>query len=138
MLKLSILLFVPTFFLAVAHATDSSWTDTHTSRAISTLNTSVAVTYSHIKFGTVIPPGSIITTASANQSYKGNAIVQTTLCWNGTEKCIPMLGSHLDTHAFDGLDPGKPMRLVHRVLSWGSSLPPLFITGNVNIWFNAK
>jgi hypothetical protein len=136
--KLPLLLFASSLFLSSAHAGDLSWTDTHASPAIGTLNTQVSVAYSHTKFGTVIPPGSTITLASANQSYPGNAIVQTLLCWNGTEKCIPMSGGHVNTHAFDGLAPGKTMYLVYRVLSWGSSFPPLVISGNVNIWFTAR
>ncbi|TAL85896.1 MAG: hypothetical protein EPN46_03385 [Candidimonas sp.] len=138
MFKLSLLFFALSFFLSSAYAGDLSWTDTHASPAISVLNKRVVVAYSHTKFGTAIPTGSTITLASANQSYAGNAVVQTLLCWNGTEKCIPMSGSHVNTHAFDGLAAGKTMYLMHRVLSWGSSFPPLIISGNVNIWFTAR
>src|SRR3546814_3567390 len=120
---------------ASAYAGDPAWHDTKVSRGISALNSDETVAYTPAHHGTVVPPGSVITHVHANRSYDGNAMLQTYLCWNGTVKCVRMTGGNLNSHAFDGLDAGKTIYLVHRVIGWGTEFPPIFVPGGVTVWF---
>lgn len=82
-----------------------------------------------------IPAAAVITRVYADRDYAGQADVQTSLCWNGTERCIDLVGRSITTQAFSGLDAGAPVYLVHRVIAWRGSRPPLFVKGNVTVWY---
>lgn len=120
---------------ATAQAADYSWTDRQTSAAITRAGSAVSTKYQAGKSASQIPAGAVITQVYANRRYAGNATVHTQLCWNGNTRCVDLLGEHLNTQAFNGLDPSQPMYLIHTVTSWGQSFPPLFVVGNVNVWF---
>lgn len=122
--------------IPVALADDFSWTATATSAALTQQNHRVSTTYQpNKKTLNSLPSDAKITQVYANRAYAGDALVRTQLCWNGNTRCINMDGQHLNTLAFNGLDPSKPMYLIHTVVSWGPSVPPVFVTGNVNVWF---
>lgn len=80
--------------------------------------------------------GGRITAVQASRDYQGQARVQTRVCWNGTERCVPMTGQSLNTRAFNGLDAGKPIYLVHTVWGKGPLPGPLFVKGNVIVWYD--
>ena len=84
-----------------------------------------------------VPPGSVITRVYADRDYAGQADVQTSLCWNGMDRCIGIAGRSVHTRAFNDLDAGQPMILVHRVKAWRGSGPPLYVKGNVSVWYEA-
>lgn len=122
--------------ISVAQATDFSWTASTTSPAIGQKNHTVYSRYQpNEKALERIPAGAKISQVYANRNYVGDALIRTQLCWNSNTHCVNMDGQHLTTQAFNGLDPSKPMYLLHTVLSWGPSLPPVFVVGNVNVWF---
>lgn len=120
---------------ACTQAADYSWTARHTSTAITRINSPVSTLYQAGKAASQIPKGSVISLVYANRQYAGDATVHTQLCWNGNTRCVDMLGAHVNTQAFNGLDPSQPMVLVHTVANWGKSFPPLFVVGNVNVWY---
>lgn len=116
-----------------AQAGEQSWTAAKTSTGISRSGHDVVVSYTP---ATSSPPsGAKITRVHASRSYNGAAQVQTKLCWNGVVRCVPITGHSLTTNAFGGLDAGKPIYLVHRVPGDTSLTPPLFVKGEVVIWF---
>lgn len=122
--------------MSVALADDFSWTATLTSPALTYQNRTVSSSYQpNVNALDRISVDAKITQVYANRTYAGDALIRTQLCWNGNTHCVNMDGQHLNTRAFNGLDPSKPMYLIHTVLSWGPSVPPVFVMGNVNVWF---
>jgi len=126
-----------TVFAAATHidlvyaAGSHAWTQSRVSTGLHSLQQVATVSYQPTP--SLVPPGSVITHAYAHRDYAGQADVHTSLCWNGTERCIDITGRSINTHAFNGLDAGQPMLLVHRVTAWRGSKPPLFIKGSVNV-----
>lgn len=110
-----------------------AWTRAATSTGLYRLDQPVTVAYAPAR--TQVPAGAVITHVHANRDYAGQADVQTSLCWNGTERCIDIMGRSVTTRAFAGLDATAPMHLVHRVTTWRGSRPPLFVKGNVTVWY---
>lgn len=120
-----------------AYAGDGTWTQDKVSSAINYQNTEVVTPYAPRASAKAIPSGSRITHVYAMRSYSGSAMVETLLCWNGTSRCIPLRGSDINTHEFDGLDASRPMYLVHKVK--GDKVRPLpspiFVKGTVAVWY---
>src|SRR3546814_4268854 len=65
----------------------------------------------------------------ASRSYHGDAVVQTSVCWNGTQRCVPLMGGKVTTSAFNGLDPSRPIYLVHKAMGKGPLPTPVYIKG---------
>ncbi|NYT61820.1 hypothetical protein H0A66_05715 [Alcaligenaceae bacterium] len=120
-----------------ALAGDRSWTWDQVSGAVNYQNVEVVVRYAPGPRAGVIPPGSKITHVYAARSYAGNAMITTSLCWNGISRCVPVNGASINTHAFDGLDASQPLYLVHRAN--GDKVRPLpapvFVKGSVAVWY---
>lgn len=118
------------------HAGDYSWTQDKVSPAINYHNVAVVTPFAP-DAASSIAPGSRITAVHAARSYKGTARVQTDLCWNGMSRCVHVTGDSVNTHEFDGLDPGKPMYLVHKALGdqHRPLLSPVFVKGSVAVWY---
>lgn len=109
-----------------------AWTLARSSPGLHSLQQVATVAYEPAH---AVPAGSVIRQVYADRDYAGQADVHTSLCWNGTDRCVDIVGRHINTRAFDGLDAGRPMILVHRVTAWRGSRPPLYIKGNVTVWF---
>lgn len=120
-----------------AYAGDNTWTQDKVSSAINYPNVDVVTAYTPDAFAPRMAPGSKITHVYAMRSYTGNALVETSLCWNGTSRCVPLNGNNINTHAFDGLDASKPMYLVHKARGdKNRPLPgPVFVKGSVAVWY---
>lgn len=125
---------------SAAYAGDGTWTQDQVSGAINYQNVQVVTRYVQGAQGTAIPPGARITHVYASRSYAGNAMIATSLCWNGVSRCVPVNGSDINTHAFDGLDASQPMYLVH--VAKGDKVRPLpspvFVKGSVAVWYAAS
>ncbi|HEY9280450.1 MAG TPA: flagellar protein FlhE [Eoetvoesiella sp.] len=120
-------------FCLSAHADNNSWTIAAVSGAINRSGDEVAVLYSPPR--ATVPGEAKITRVYANRSFKGKAIVQSRLCWNGVTQCIAINGNNVSTHVFNGLDASQPMYLVHTIPGQGPLTPPVFVKGNVVVWF---
>lgn len=132
-----------------AWAGDFSWTRDKVSTAINYADSEVVVIYEppgrSAKRGggdaAVIPPGMNraadfgIKRVYASRSYHGDAVVQTSVCWNGTQRCVPLMGGKVTTSAFNGLDPSRPIYLVHKAMGKGPLPTPVYIKGTVIVWF---
>lgn len=120
-----------------ANAGDSTWTQDQVSSAINYLNVEVVTRYAPGSRAAAIPSGSRITHVYASRTYAGNARIETSLCWNGASRCVPVNGSSINTHVFDGLDASQPMYLVHKAK--GDKVRPLpnpvFVKGSVAVWY---
>ncbi|HWK70588.1 MAG TPA: hypothetical protein VNS29_07070 [Burkholderiaceae bacterium] len=132
-----------------AWAGDFSWTRDEVSSAINHADSDVVVVYEapggSAKRGSrqagglprgkdrAARPG--ITRVYAGRSYHGDAIVHTSLCWNGTQRCVPVTGSSVTTSAFNGLDPTRPIYLVHKAMGKGPLPTPIYVKGTVIVWF---
>jgi hypothetical protein len=92
------------------------------------------VAHSHAQ-GRRSTEGRRITQVHASRSYAGNESLETALCWNGAQRCVPMVGSSINTQAFNGLDPLKPFYLVHTVVGTGALAHPLYVKGVVAVWY---
>jgi len=114
--------------LAGAH----TWTQSKVSTAINYAGTEVITGYAPDS----PESGGQITAVHASRDYHGQARVQTRVCWNGTDRCVPLSGTSLNTRAFNGLAAGKPIYLVHTVLGKGPLPAPLFVKGNVIVWYD--
>jgi len=117
---------------AASAAGKQGWTQSRVSAGLHSLQQAATVAYQP---PASVPPGSVITHAYAHRDYAGQASVQTSLCWGGFEHCVDITRRAINTRAFNGLDAGRPMYLVHRVTAWHGSTPPLFIKGSVNIGY---
>lgn len=111
-----------------------AWTHAATSAGLH--NTGQVRTVNYAPRPDLVPPGAVITQVSADRQYAGNDAVQTSLCWNGQARCIDLTGRHINTQAFNGLDASRPMSLVHRLEARNGSPTPLYIKGNVTVWFS--
>lgn len=110
-----------------------AWTHARVSAGLHSLEQAARVAYPPAP--STVPPGSVITQVHANRDYAGQADVHTSLCWNGIERCVDITGRSLNTRDFNGLDATRPLYLVHRVTAWRGSRPPLYIKGNVTVWY---
>ncbi len=120
------------FLCSPAWAGDVSWMQVKVSSAVNHRNVAVIAEYKPGAKAS-IPKGARITAVYAMRSYKGGARVQTFVCWNGTSRCVEIVGASIDTHEFDGLDPRMPMYLVHRAPgdTRGPLPTPVFVKGTV-------
>jgi hypothetical protein len=135
--------------LPTAWAGDFSWTRDKVSSAINYADSDVVVVYEPpsraanrgSRGAAVMPPGLDraaefgIKRVYAKRSYLGDARVHTSVCWNGTQRCVPLTGASLNTSAFNGLDPSKPFYLVHKAVGRGPLSSPLYVKGTVIVWF---
>lgn len=80
-------------------------------------------------------PAPRITSVHARRSHPSDAQVQTVLCWNGTHRCVALVGAAMTTQEFNGLDASKPLYMLHRVKGQGPLASPLFVKGSVIVWF---
>jgi len=112
-----------------------AWTQALASAGLHSLEHAATVAYRPAAGS--VPAGSVITQVYADRDYAGQADVQTSLCWNGIERCVDIVGRSINSRAFDGLDAGQPMYLVHRVRAWRGSRPPLYVKGNVTVWYRS-
>lgn len=110
-----------------------AWTQARVSGGLHRLDQAAAVI--HQPAQKTVPAGAVITQVQAQRDYAGQADVRTSLCWNGTDRCVDLTGLSVNTRAFNGLDAGRPMYLVHRVAGWRDSRPPLFVKGSVTVWY---
>lgn len=110
-----------------------AWTQAATSAALQRLSHVVTVPYQATPGQ--VAPGSVITQVYADREYAGDASVQSFLCWNGEERCVSITGRHINTQAFNGLDATRPMFLVHQAMAWRGSRPPIYVKGNVTVWY---
>jgi len=112
-----------------------AWSAAHTSPAISRTQQSIVVEYAAAPAIAQVSGLARIERVHASVSYRSGAQVQTQLCWNGTSRCVPMIAGQFNTDAFKGLDAAKPLYLVHRVPGEGLVQPPLFVKGEVIVWY---
>lgn len=118
---------------AARTAGKQAWTEARVSPGLHSLNQ--AATVQHEPRAGTVPRGAVITQVLAQRDYAGSADVQTSLCWGTSGRCVDITGRALNTRAFEGLDASQPMRLVHRVTAWRGSHPPLYVKGNVTVWY---
>jgi len=116
-----------------AASAKQAWTRAATSGGLHNAGQTRTVTYAPTLQW--VPDGSRITRVYANRHYAGNASVQTSLCWDASTRCVDIVGGHLNTDAFNGLDASRPMTLVHRMIAPHGGPIPLYIKGNVTVWF---
>lgn len=110
-----------------------AWTAAAVSSGLHSLGQAATVAYNP---GAKIPAGSVITKVYANRDYAGQADVQSSLCWGGIQRCVDIVGRSINTPAFNGLEAGGPIYLVHRVHAWHGSHQPLYVKGNVTVWYD--
>jgi len=115
----------------LAHAGDFSWNKDGVSPAINYAGRHVVATYSPTS-----TPGAPVTAVHATRSYQGTSIVKTVLCFGTVDKCVPMPGGQLMTHAFDGMDAAGPVYMVHQVMGKGALPTPVYVKGSVAVWFS--
>lgn len=118
--------------LVPAHAGKLAWTKAEVSSGLHSLDYDVTVSY---RPTTALPPDAVITRVLADRNFAGDADIHTSVCWNGVEQCVDITGRSVNTKAFKGLDASKPIYLVHRAQSWRGSRPPIFVKGNVTVWY---
>lgn len=109
-----------------------AWTQAGVSGGLHSFDHAATVAYQPAR---AVPPGSVITRVYADRDYAGQANVQTSLCWNGLGTCVDIVGRSINTKAFNGLDATRPMYLVHRARAWGGGRPPVYVKGNVTVWY---
>ena len=109
-----------------------AWTQAAVSQGLHSLEQASTATYRPI---TAPPPGAVITQVYANRDYFGQADIQTSLCWGGLQRCVDIIGRSINSRAFNGLDARQPMYLVHRARAWRDSRPPVYVKGNVTVWY---
>lgn len=110
-----------------------AWTATAVSSGLHSVGQPATVAYEP---GPNVAAGSVITKIYADRDYVGAAHVQSSLCWGGTRHCVDIVGRSINTPAFNGLEARGPIYLVHRVRAWHGSHQPLYIKGNVTVWYS--
>lgn len=123
---------------AGAHAAVSLWDSTLVSPAINQRGLDIAVKYTPTARTASFGATPVISRVHASFSYNSKARVSTRLCWNGVERCIAIKGQSINTSVFNGLDARKALYLVYSAAGEGALSPPLFIQGNVIVWFTVE
>lgn len=120
-----------------AHAGDTAWTQEKISAAINHAGRPVMVRFAPIasRPGGDPNPGTAITAVYATREFHGGVLVHSKLCWNGTQRCVPIVAAGVRSKDFNGLDPSRPFYLVHTVQGRGPLAQPLFIKGSVTVWY---
>ena len=121
-------LFVP------ASAGEFSWSQDAVSPAINYAQTEMRVAFAPPTLQSASRPV-VIQSVHARVEAAGSARVDSRLCWGGTGPCVPLERGRVTTAAFNGLDPGRPMYLVHSVLGKGALPAPVFVKGTVIVWY---
>jgi hypothetical protein len=115
----------------MAQAGDLSWNKDEVSPAINYAGRQIITTFAPASTAV-----SRVTAVHASRSYQGTSSVQTALCFGSTDRCVPMSGPQLMTHAFDGMDAAGPVYMVHVVPGNGALPAPVFVKGSVVVWFS--
>ncbi|NLC37030.1 MAG: flagellar protein FlhE [Alcaligenaceae bacterium] len=117
---------------ASAQTGKHAWTFANVSSGLHSVDHAVTVTYQPVK---KLPRGALITQVYATRDYTGQADVQTSLCWGGTQHCVDIIGRSISTRAFNGKNAAQPLYLVHRLRARRDSPSPLHVKGNVTVWY---
>ncbi|WP_146030571.1 hypothetical protein [Castellaniella caeni] len=118
-------------------AAGGAWTADQTSQGLQAVGRPVVVSFQPGARAAAIPAGARITQVYASRAYDSSARIASQLCWGtGQGVCVPLQGSHLNTHAFDGRAAQGPLSLVHTVVQWGRDHPPVFVRGTVTVWYS--
>jgi hypothetical protein len=123
---------------AGAHAAASLWDSTLVSPAINQGGLDVAVKYTPTANVANFGAAPVISRVHASFSHNSKTRVSTRLCWNGVERCIVIKGQSINTSVFNGLDARKALYLVYNAAGKGALSPPVFIQGNIIVWFTAE
>lgn len=119
-----------------SHAGSLVWSQDKISPPLNYRDDPVAVPYRAPGSGEAgQPAGQSIVSVHASISYAGSTALRTLLCWNSLAHCVPVTGNATTTNAFNGLDPFKPMLLVHEVPGKGPLPTPLYVKGRVAVWY---
>lgn len=117
-------------------AGEFAWTQDRISTGMHPTGGEAVVSYERTRLDPPVPPGALVTRVHASRRYTGGAQVETRLCWRTPSgPCVPFSGPQLNTDQFDGLPAQGPFVLVHRVGAWAGTMPPLFVSGTVTVWF---
>lgn len=63
------------------------------------------------------------------------AFIESYVCVNDIQNCVPIQGGRLYTQAFNQYSAQNPVLVLHRVRGWSGTLPPLFIKTQLNLWW---
>lgn len=120
-------------------AGELAWTQDRVGKGMHPQGGEAVVLYERTKLDPPVPVGALVTRVHASRRYGGSVELETRLCWRSpTGPCVLFLGSQVNTHQFDGLSAQGPFVLVHRVKTWGNTVPPLFVSGAVTVWFDGQ
>lgn len=121
--------------LSPAFGGKQAWTQAAVSPGLHSLGHPATAVY---RPSSSLPANAVITQVVADRSYHGNADIETAVCWNGLQTCVTLTGRSVNTKAFAGLDANKPVYLVHRARAWRGTVPPVFVQGNVTVWYHTN
>ena len=121
-----------TLCLDEVYAGKRAWTKAEVSSGLHSLGQEVVVRHSP---PATLPSGALITRVLADRRFTGNADIRSSVCWNGLERCVDITGASVSTDAFKGLAANESIYLVHRAHTWRGARPPVFIKGNVTVWY---
>ncbi|NYT45085.1 flagellar protein FlhE [Pollutimonas thiosulfatoxidans] len=117
-----------------ASAGQFSWSQDVVSPAINYAQTEMRVAFAPPALQAASSPV-VIHSVHARVEAAGSAQVNSRLCWGDTGPCVPLERGRVTTAAFNGLDPGRSMYLVHSVLGKGALPAPVFVKGTVIVWY---
>lgn len=78
---------------------------------------------------------STIAALNVQVSPSAAARVESHLCVRDLDHCVPIRHGRLYTKAFNNYSALDPIYVVHRVRNWDGSYPPVFITVQLNVWW---
>lgn len=120
--------------LASSHA-QNSWAFEQVSPPIYRLDQAVEQRFS-LK-GVAAPPSdhAKITAVHVQVSSSMAVRMQSYLCVDGMDQCLPIQAGRLYTKAFNEYLAQSQFYVVHRVRNWEGSYPPAFIKTQLSIWW---
>ncbi len=133
--------FFALFFYGVASlystglAAQQAWAFEEVSPAIYRLDEPVTQRFSAIEAPQPAQPGQKLAAILVQVLPSTSAFIESYLCVNDTQNCVPIQGRRLYTQAFNQYSAQDPVLVVHRVRGWSGTLPPLFIKTQLNLWW---
>lgn len=87
--------------------------------------------------GITMPPeeSDVIKTVAVQIQASTSAFIESYLCINTEEHCLPIKGGRIYTQAFAGYPANANYMVVHRVRGWSGTVPPVFIKTQLNVWW---
>lgn len=113
----------------------NAWAFESVSPAIYQLDQPVQQIFSTQSLALPPPEGAKITAVNVQILPSASARIESQVCAQDFEHCMPVQDGRLYTKAFNHFDASTPFYLVQRVRAWDGAYRPIYIKVQLNLWW---